>query len=530
MPDGIVLVGLPGTGKSAVGRRVAELFGRPFIDLDEDIQRTTGRTAADHIQTDGELAFRNLERQAVADACAVPGAVIAAGGGAVIDPLNRWAFMEHGFRVRLDAPIETLANRLAGAAPSRPLLGADLRAGLDRTAHDRAPVYSAVDAVVDAGRHVDAVAADVVAARREGAWRTLYDGHHGRHHPVGPDQGRLLMGRGLDADALNAALEPFAGRAPVVVADRRALDAHPDLSSALPSQRLCAIEGGEQAKTFAQLERLLTWLSEIGAERGDPLLVAGGGTVGDLGGLAAALHRRGMPLVQVPTTWLAQADSAIGGKVAIDLPAAKNAVGAVWPAWLIVSDSGLLETLPEDRRRDGLAEALKCGLIGDAALWQLVEERGRAALDGTDPAATYAITERAARLKLAIVDRDPYEDGERRSLNLGHTLGHALEVESRYSLAHGEAVALGLRAVASISTGRGADAGLPERIDDLLSGLGCPLTRRFDHGAVAAALGADKKRDRSVQRWILPMAVGRVEEVIDVSDNELATALRVISV
>jgi shikimate kinase / 3-dehydroquinate synthase len=529
MPDGIVLVGMPGSGKSVVGRRVAEILGRPFIDTDELIERSTGRTPADHIRADGEPAFRNLERQAVTDACAEPGAVVAAGGGAVLDPLNRWAMMEHGLRVQLDAPIETLVARLARAAPPRPLLGADIRAGLERTADERAAVYAAVDAVVEASRGPDVIAADVIAASARGSWRTLYDAQYGRHHPVGPERGRMLTGSGIDRRSLEEALQPFAGHAPVVIADRRALDASPSLTRALPERRMCPMDGGEAAKSFGQLERLLTWLTDLGAERLDPLIVVGGGTIGDVGALAAALHRRGMPLVQLPTTWLAQADSAIGGKVAIDLPKGKNAVGAVWPAWLIVSDIGLLATLPESQRRDGLAECLKSGLIGDAELWQLVEERGGAALATDDPAATYAMTERAARLKLAIVERDPYENGERRALNLGHTIGHALEVESGYELAHGEAVALGLRAVASIATNRGAEPGLAERIDDLLASLGFPLKRRFNRAAVVDALAGDKKRERGVLRWILPMAVGRVEEVSDVTSKEVTAALTAIS-
>jgi 3-dehydroquinate synthetase len=194
-----------------------------------------------------------------------------------------------------------------------------------------------------------------------------------------------------------------------------------------------------------------------------------------------------------------------------------------------VSDIALLDALPIGRRRDGLAECLKSGLIGDPALWRLVEERGRAALDGHDPAAVYALTERAARLKLDIVERDPYETGERRVLNLGHTLGHALEVESGYSLPHGEAVCLGLRAVAAIAARRGAEAGLGERIDAVLEELGFPLRRRFDAVAVERALRGDKKRERGVQRWILPLAVGRVEQVTDVSAEELRSAMEVIS-
>jgi 3-dehydroquinate synthetase len=176
-----------------------------------------------------------------------------------------------------------------------------------------------------------------------------------------------------------------------------------------------------------------------------------------------------------------------------------------------------------------MAEVLKCGLIADPALWQLVETRGAAALAGEDDAAAYAMTERAARVKLDIVERDPYERSERRTLNLGHTLGHALEVESGYRLAHGEAVALGLRAVARIAVGRGAERGLVERIDDVLSQLGFPLSRAIDVGAVKLALATDKKRVRGRQRWILPLDVGRVTQVDDVTEEEIDHALQAVA-
>ena len=507
MSDGIVLVGLPGSGKSVVGRAVAETLGRRFVDLDEIVMNATGRTAAEIITRDGEDAFRTAERLAVDEATHVAGAVIATGGGSVLDPLNRWAFMQHGTRVRLDAPVAILARRLRSDAVSRPLLGDDLETGLSRSATDRAPVYQAVDQTVDASGDVAAIAQRVVEAasskRLDTTWRTLFDAEFDRHHTIGPERARVLMGVGLDGQLLRTALGTFEGQQAVGFADRRAVAAHPSVADAIGRARVCELDGGEAAKDFRHLEELLAWLSDIGAERLDPLVVMGGGTVGDLGGLAAALHQRGMPLVSVPTTWLAQADSAIGGKVAINLPGAKNGVGAFWPAWLTISDAHMFDSLPAERRRDGIAECLKCGLIGDARLWDLVETRGSGAVAGRDPGAAYAMTERAARLKFAIVDEDPHERGRRRELNLGHTLGHALEIESGYALAHGDAVALGLRAVAALAESRGAEPGLSERIDTVLAQIGFPLRRAFDRDAVVASLRSDKKRRQGVLRWIL---------------------------
>ena len=286
--------------------------------------------------------------------------------------------------------------------------------------------------------------------------------------------------------------------------------------------------GGERVKRPRSLERILGWLAAGGAERGDPLVGVGGGTVTDLVGLAAALYMRGVPYVAVPTTWLGQADAALGGKVAMNLPRAKNMVGAFWPAWAVVADVTALRTLPAARLRDGMAEAIKAAIVGDGELWRLIGERGLGALRD-DEAARYAITERAARVKLGIVARDPFERGERRRLNLGHTVGHALEVASGYRLPHGSAVALGLRAAAHLAAGRGADPALAASLDEVLTGLGYRLRRRFDIGAVRDAMAGDKKRVGGRQRWLLPVRIGEVVEADDLTDAEVTSALRVIA-
>ena len=262
----------------------------------------------------------------------------------------------------------------------------------------------------------------------------------------------------------------------------------------------------------------------MGAERGDAWVGVGGGVTTDMVGAAAALYVRGVNFVAVTTTWLGMTDAAIGGKVAVDLSGAKNAAGAFWPPVAIIGDIATQRTLPRSNRLDGMAESLKSGLIGDPDLWELIERRGKAALRN-DEAARYATIDRSVQLKLGVVERDPFEQGERRALNLGHTLGHALEIESGYRLPHGKAVVLGLRAVAHIAAGRGAEPGLAERIDDVITGLGYESTRTFDVSAVKQALTTDKKRIRGRQRWILPMAVGTVVDVDDVSETELDAAI-----
>lgn len=529
MPDAIILVGLSGSGKSTLGRLVARRLDRPLLDLDAEIERHEGAHPAALIRDLGEARFREIEAATVARACTVEGAVIATGGGAVIDPLNRWRLWDAGTVAWLDAPDEVLLARLEQHGEERPMLDGDAAGRLAALRASRAPFYRATDARIDAARPAEQVADAIVAAVTAGrpASRRLFDAEVRRDHLMGPPTARVVLGHDLDGRLLADVLDSASTGAPVVVADRRPAALLPELMAALPDERRLTVGAGERAKRLRTVERLLEAASAMGAERGDAWVGVGGGTTTDLVGAAAAFYLRGVPFVALPTTWLGMTDAAIGGKVGVDLSAAKNAAGAFWPPVAIIGDIATLRTLPRSRRLDGMAESLKSGLIGDPDLWRLVETRGRAALRH-DEAARYAIIDRSVQLKLGVVDRDAFEQGERRSLNLGHTLGHALEIESGFRLPHGQAVVLGLRGVAAIAVRRGAEHDLPEHIDSVISALGYRLHRSFDPGAVRRALGSDKKRHKGRQRWILPMAVGAVSEVDDISETELEAAMQTI--
>lgn len=532
MPDAIVLVGLSGSGKSSVGRQVASRLGRPFLDLDDAITRRTGSTPARLIETEGEAVFRAIEAAEVQAAVTVPDVVIATGGGAVIDPLSRWTLWRAGVSVWLDGPDERLVERVSRHTETRPLLSGDPASRLARQRADREPFYAAADVRLTTDGSARSIAGRVIQAARSDRprGRVLFDARVRRDHPQGAREARVTYGRDL-VPVLGELVAPHSTGQPVVVADERVAAALPGHLAALPGSRRLTMEAGERAKRLPAVERLLEAASALRAERGDAWVAAGGGTTGDLVGTAAALYLRGVPLVQLPTTWLALSDSALGGKVAVDLSGAKNAAGAFWPPVAVIGDVATLRTLPVPLLRDGLAEVIKSAVIGDPWLWQLLETRGDAALGSDDPdtevdeAARYAMVERSMRLKLGVVDRDPFEQGERRTLNLGHTLGHALEIESDYRLPHGQAVVLGLRAVTAIAEGRGAAPHLAERIDTLLARLGYTLTREFDVRAVKSALGTDKKRVAGRQHWILPLDIGTVVDVDDVTEAELDRAI-----
>ena len=270
------------------------------------------------------------------------------------------------------------------------------------------------------------------------------------------------------------------------------------------------VPDGEAAKTWDVLGRLLEELVRRGLRRDGGVVALGGGTVGDVAGLAAALALRGVPVVQAPTTLLAASDSALGGKTAVDLPSGKNLAGAFHPARLVVVDTSALETLPLRAYRSGLAEVVKTSML-DAGFHRAMT-RLEAPLSAREPAAVSEAVRRSLGVKARAVTRDPFErTGERAALNLGHTVGHALETASGHRLEHGEAVAWGLLAALHLSVKR---AGLPRGTAEALAGRVVRLVKAPRPSAaavcrVAALLRADKKADRHGLRAVLLARPGR---------------------
>jgi 3-dehydroquinate synthase len=275
---------------------------------------------------------------------------------------------------------------------------------------------------------------------------------------------------------------------------------------------------GEPAKRLSIVEAAASELARLRVERGEPIVAVGGGALGDTAGFLAATYLRGIPFVQVPTTLVAQIDSAIGGKTGVDLPEGKNLVGAFHQPAAIVVDTTLLRTLPERERRAALGEAVKMAALGDDRLFDLLETHGEAVARGAaaafDGGAVAELVERAAWAKVEVVLADEREAGAaagRIALNLGHSLGHAVEAAAGFrDLLHGEAVAYGLRAACRIGVEVGVTPpGRADRIARLLDGLGLATTPLpYPLGSVLRHLAADKKHLGGHLRWVLPTADG----------------------
>ncbi|MBI2369768.1 MAG: 3-dehydroquinate synthase [Deltaproteobacteria bacterium] len=272
------------------------------------------------------------------------------------------------------------------------------------------------------------------------------------------------------------------------------------------------VPDGERHKTLGSAARLYDQLLARGLERGSPIVAFGGGVIGDLAGFVAATYLRGVPFVQVPTTLLAQVDASVGGKVAVNHPRGKNLIGVFYQPRAVLSDVGVLRTLPRRELAAGLAEVIKCGVIRDAGLFRFVERQAPAILAG-DPRWLGTVIRRACAIKAAVVTRDEREEGLRRILNFGHTVGHAVEQLTGYRrYLHGEAVAMGMVAAARLSAALGlCPPAVGERLARLLRQCGLPVELpRLRPAGLLAALEVDKKMGEGYLYAILPEAVGRV--------------------
>ncbi|HET7727011.1 MAG TPA: bifunctional shikimate kinase/3-dehydroquinate synthase [Candidatus Limnocylindrales bacterium] len=531
----VVLVGLPGSGKSVVGRRLAARHGATFVDLDDAIERATGRTIPDIFAADGEPAFRTLERRAVAelgppDPSGAVRRVISTGGGAPVDPRNRWLLYRGRVPVWLDGRPEVLAQRLRRSIHVRPLVqGRDPIGAIRELARTRERFYAAghrINGIPEVQGVVDAV--DKVVALGPAAGTILLR--------AATRIGEVTIGDGVAAATVSGVLHRLEARRAIVLSEPGAWSA----AGGPVADRLAAegwtveqvlLPQGEDAKRLAIVEDVARELARRRVERSEPIVAIGGGALGDTAGFVAATYQRGIPWIQVPTTLVAQVDASIGGKTAVDLPEGKNLVGAFHQPTALVLDVALLRTLPERQLRAALGECVKMAMLGDERLFVTLETDGPAIARGDASAfesgAVAEVVERAAWAKIEVVSADERETGAaagRIALNLGHSLGHALEAADGYAtLLHGEAVAFGLRAACRIGLALGVTpedrAARVERLLDRLElgvgGLPYPLDRVLD------ALGADKKHARGRLRWVLPTAAG-YEVRADVPDELVA--------
>jgi shikimate kinase/3-dehydroquinate synthase len=495
----IVFIGFMGAGKSTA-LAAARRAGLESTEIDDLMAAAFAMPIAEAFEEQGEEAFREREAEVVGSLLEnADGGAIALGGGSILSPRIRAALPRHVV-VWLQVDAAEAWRRIAHS--SRPL--ATSADDVERLLATRLPLYEELaDAVVPVGDR-DIVERALPSIRMlpdlPAGTKLLWASSSSGEYPI-------TVGRGLlDAEQWPA----DAGGRPFLIADTFTLGLLRDrsLDSFLGVDSTIA---GEETKTMRQAEAILENMAAAGMTREDHVIALGGGVVGDIAGFCAHVYQRGVPAVQVPTTLVAQVDSAYGGKTGVDLPQGKNYAGAYHLPAAVIADTETLKSLPPAELAAGFVEALKTGLLAGGPLWEQVRS-----IEGLDPVELGDIVFACARFKCEVVAADERDGGLRHMLNLGHTVGHAIEAATQYRrFRHGEAIGLGLLAALRLSD---ADQ-LRIEVEEVLNRHLLPV--RLDRGisidALLDALGRDKKRTAAGVGFVLLSEPGqpRVGQLVD---------------
>lgn len=501
----LVFIGFMGAGKSSSARAIAGRLGVKPLDSDRELETELGHTLETFFDSEGEAEFRRREEAVILRLLDRPdAAVVALGGGALGSEAVRAALREHTV-VHLDVRPEDAWRRASGTG--RPL--ARDRSLFDALHDQRRAIYESVATALlpCGGRELAERALPALEALRQDRGqghptRLLWANSKSGGYPVFLGGG--LIGRGL--------IHP-AGLRRFVVTDKNVARHH-----AVEGEATISIEPGESQKTLTQAEEVLRELARHGAGKDDLVVAAGGGVVGDLAGFCAATYQRGVACSQVPTTLVAQVDSAFGGKTGVDLPEGKNYVGSYHLPAGVTVDSAALDTLPAEEMAAGYAEVIKTALIAGGDLWERVSSGGAPDED---------VVFGCIRTKLEVVAEDERDGGRRQVLNLGHTIGHAIEAATGYTrYRHGEAIAVGLMAALRLS---GQDS-LRTQVGGLMQARGLPLG--FEGATVddvVALVARDKKRAGGRVPFVLVESPGNVTHGHEVPAEDLRAAIEEVS-
>lgn len=526
--------GFMATGKSRIGALVAEKLERHFVDTDRIIEERAGMSVSEIFASQGEEEFRRLEQQVIRDLCQKQGLVISLGGGALTSPGISDLIRQHGYIICLWAQPHTLSERI-GRKSTRPLLaGLEAEERLKKIKEMltlREPLYQLADFHVES---TDQICVEQVAHRvidTLNLW-TL------RQVTVSPSEARpypIFIGHRYlrRIELILRSLNLFPQNELLVVTDQNVAQKQPrnlKTLSKICNHRQFRFPVGEKYKSLQILNRLYTFMLRREFGRKTCLLQFGGGVVGDMAGFGAATYQRGIPFVQIPTTLLSMVDSSVGGKVAVNHPEGKNMIGAFYQPQAVLIDLEVLDTLPPEEYRSGLAEVVKYGVIYDEEFFAFLEQNTEQIMHKEASTLTTMIR-RCCEIKADVVGQDEKEQGLRAILNYGHTFGHAIEKITQYShFSHGLAVGLGMRVAARLACLLKLWSPEEEaRQNRLLDALEIPSHFKISPAEAWEAMGIDKKVDKSNRVYILPTRIGAVQKVTNADPDLVAQAWQAIA-
>jgi len=543
--NNIAITGFSAAGKSVVAQKVAERLSWTFIDTDAEIVRLSGKSISEIFKQDGEEKFRQLERKVLNQTCHRENAVIATGGGAIIEPENQRLLLETSVVVCLEAKPETIYQRLlndtlyAANPVVRPLIAGDNPLERIRQLKSKRQSYYAI---ADWTVHTDNLTIDEVSQEVIKGWQYVNKHQSGKKaseadlactvetetasYPVFVGWGILdKLGERMKQAGLSGTAN--------IISDKTVFSIYgakvkKTLEKAGFAVNCCVVPPGEASKNIARAVKIYDFLIEYRVERNDVIVALGGGMVGDLAGFVAATFLRGLPWLQVPTSLIAMTDASIGGKVAVDHPWGKNLIGAFYQPRLVLADVKTLTTLPQRELTSGWAEVIKHGLILDATFLQLIEENTKDLLK-LRPDITSKIIAQSAEIKCRVVSEDERETGKRTILNYGHTIAHGLEAAGKYErFLHGEAVAIGMMVAARLSHRLkllSQDAVEHQRV--ILQKFGLPIDcSGIPLADVLAAMKLDKKVRGKAIRWVLLEDIGRAVISSNVPEKDVLSVLK----
>jgi shikimate kinase/3-dehydroquinate synthase len=542
----IALIGFSTTGKSTVGKKVAEYLGWDSVDTDDEIVKLSGKPIPEIFEQDGESKFREFERAVLKQACQREKIVVSTGGGVVLDPRNVRVLQRTCIVICLEAKVETIYKRLLHDALYssnpivRPLLTSnDPQERIKQLKAFRQPYYAVADWTV----HTDNLTTDEVSQEVIKGWqyinRSVKDAGRAtedslacrvetssRHYPVFIGWGLLgKLGEKMSQSGL-------LGKA-VIISEETVFPIYGDQSRKAMeksgfSVNYYLVPPGEASKNIGEAVKIYDFLIDHHVERNDVIVALGGGMVGDLAGFVAATYLRGIPWIQVPTSLVGMVDASIGGKVAVDHHQGKNLIGAFYQPYLVLADVQALTTLPQRELTSGWAEVIKYGLILDAKFFNLLENNADK-LVSLMPDITTDVIARSACTKSMVVSEDEKDTGKRIILNYGHTVAHGIETAGNYkSFLHGEAVAIGMMVAAKLSQRLGLlSKNAVQRQQALLKKFHLPVScSGINLDDVLSAMELDKKMRNKAIQWVLLEDIGKTVVRSHVSTTDVLSVLK----
>ncbi len=539
MPSNIYFTGFMASGKTRIGKMLAENLKRDYIDSDALIEERSKKSIAKIFEQDGEAKFRELEKEAIKEISQKEKAVVSLGGGAITKSENLRVVRNSGILVCMRATPEILCERI-GRNNKRPLM-ADLEpeARLEKIKTmlaEREQFYSLADFSIDSNESPPEERVLPLILEALKLWEHLtarVELSSGGNYPV-------FIGKNIlkHIHILLKTLKLLPQNDMLVCTDSNIAKKQKEnlkmLCKKAGESKSFIFPAGENSKQLEVLNRLWTFMLKHRYSRKSCLLQFSGGVIGDMAGFAAATYQRGISFVQIPTSLLAMVDSSVGGKVAINHTEGKNMIGAFYQPKAVMCDLAVLRTLPKEEFRAGLAEVVKYGIIYDYDFFEWLEKNADAILEKNIAALKY-IVKRSCEIKAAVVSVDEHELGLRAILNYGHTFGHAIEKLTDYSkFSHGIAVGLGMRVAGRLSviTGRWS-AEEEARQNELLSKFRIPKSLKeckveFSLKAIWNAMGTDKKADKQIRFYILPLRLGEVEKTAEPTKEQVLEAFRAV--